>query len=153
MKAKIIAIPVGGDPRVVEVDASPDGSLQYETMRDLVGGLIERVPLADGIDAWVNEEGTYTCRPNRFVPAVGRDLSAILEAFGSGDPVIIHAGPGRPLAPGECGSHNIYGDFFIAGIAMLRAPDEDFEEPHTVGLTDEQLVRWLQIAQSWELMP
>lgn len=36
-------------------------------MQALVGGLVDCVQLMDGIDLWLNDEGLYTCEPNRLV--------------------------------------------------------------------------------------
>lgn len=62
-KIRIVAIRIGEDPNIEEMESG------LQPMKDLVGGWIERVGLTDEIDLWCNEEGLYTCQPNRMVRA------------------------------------------------------------------------------------
>jgi hypothetical protein len=36
-----------------------DGDIPYETLRTLIGGLIDRVIVSDTVDVWVHDEGRY----------------------------------------------------------------------------------------------
>ena len=65
MAIKIIICKVGEEPKVTEIESGLDA------MQAVVGGLIECVAItADetgGVDLWCNEEGLFTCEPNRLV--------------------------------------------------------------------------------------
>lgn len=64
-KIRIIALRMGQAPQVEEIDSGLDASQAF------VGGYIECVQLASdgngGVDLWCNEEGLFTCKPNRHV--------------------------------------------------------------------------------------
>ncbi len=64
-KIRIIALRMGELPQVEEIDAGLDA------MQAFVGGYIECVQLdgdySNGVDLWCNEEGMFTCKPNRHV--------------------------------------------------------------------------------------
>lgn len=66
---KVCLMPVGEAPQVVEIPA--DAGLQLEALQGLVGGCIEYLPdvRGDGFELIVNEEGLFTCEPNRAVYA------------------------------------------------------------------------------------
>jgi len=65
MGIKVIICKVGEQPEVTEIESGLDA------MQAIVGGLIECVAItrdADGgVDLWCNEEGLFTCQPNRLV--------------------------------------------------------------------------------------
>lgn len=70
MEIKVIICKVGEQPEVIEIDSS------LEAAQAVVGGLIECLQmngsLSSGVDLWCNEEGLFTCEPNRLVmPAHG----------------------------------------------------------------------------------
>jgi len=62
---RIIALRMGEKPQVEMMDSGLDA------MQAFVGGSIEYVPLdrdlSSGVDLWCNEEGLFTCKPNRHV--------------------------------------------------------------------------------------
>jgi hypothetical protein len=64
-KIRIIALRMGQTPAVEEIDPG------LESMQKFVGGYIECVQLEahgnGGVDLWCNEEGLFTCEPNRHV--------------------------------------------------------------------------------------
>ena len=64
-KIRIIALRMGERPQVEEIDAG------LESMQRFVGGSVECVGLDSngnrGTDLWCNEEGLFTCKPNRHV--------------------------------------------------------------------------------------
>lgn len=67
---KGMLIPVDGEPS--EIDIEPDsGGSTLHALQGLVGGNIEPfdVIFGDGISVYVNDEGVYTCPPNRAVYA------------------------------------------------------------------------------------
>ncbi len=62
-KIRIVAIRVAQHPCIAEMDTG------LSAMQEFVGGLITCVSLGRGIDLWANDEGLYTCAPNRYVTA------------------------------------------------------------------------------------
>jgi hypothetical protein len=63
---KIIVCELGQEPKIVNVEA-----LDLGTMQALVGGMIECVGVAEGVDLWFNEEGHLKQLPfNRDVVGV-----------------------------------------------------------------------------------
>lgn len=60
-KLRIVAIRIGEDPKIEEMDSG------LKPMQKFVGGWIERVAMDDEIDLYCNEEGLYTCEPNRMI--------------------------------------------------------------------------------------
>ena len=70
---KAMLIPVAEMPRVIEIDNSLKG------LQDAVGGYIEPCSwVFDNKPAiYVNEEGKFTCSPNRAVYATAEDEGAI----------------------------------------------------------------------------
>ena len=70
MKIKVIKIPVGSDPLVVEIDNSLD------EMKAIVGGWIEIVGLGGGLDLCCNEEGKLMGLPPNVALFGGQDVVA-----------------------------------------------------------------------------
>jgi hypothetical protein len=70
MKIKIVKIPVGSDPLVVEIDNSLD------EMKAIVGGWIEIVSLGGGLDLCCNEEGKLMGLPPNVSLFGGQDIVA-----------------------------------------------------------------------------
>jgi len=62
---RIVALRMGEKPQVEMIDSGLDA------MQKFVGGYIECVQLdgdlSNGCDLWCNEEGLFTCKPNRHV--------------------------------------------------------------------------------------
>lgn len=67
---KGVLIPTDGAPRPIDIQKDSDGSA-LSSLQQLVGGNIEAfsVIFGDGICVYVNEEGLYSCPPNRAVYA------------------------------------------------------------------------------------
>ena len=65
---KAMLVPCGEMPRIVEIDG-------LEDMQKAVGGFIEPCPwvFSDKPSVYVNEEGKFTCPPNRAVYATEGD--------------------------------------------------------------------------------
>lgn len=82
---KGMLIPTNGNPVEIDIEVDETGSTLHDLQR-LVGGNIEPfdVIFGEGISLYVNEEGLFTCPPNRAVYATkgmeeageNRDLSA-----------------------------------------------------------------------------
>lgn len=114
-------IPTDGKPVEIDINADEDGSALHDLQR-LVGGNIEPfdVIFGDGVCLYINEDGLYTCPPNRAVyatdsmeeagylsqmdymrPVKAGDLYSILF----GDIVAVgfdpETGEGRDLTPDE----------------------------------------------------
>jgi hypothetical protein len=70
MNIKVIKIPVGSDPMVVQIPNT------LEAMSDLVGGYIETVGLGDGLDLCLNEEGKLLGLPPNVALFGGQDVVA-----------------------------------------------------------------------------
>ena len=69
---KAILIPVGAMPRVIEIDGLKD-------MQKAVGGNIELCSWVfnDRPTVYVNEEGKFTCEPNRAIYATEEDEGCV----------------------------------------------------------------------------
>lgn len=83
MTHAIVHIPAGGldpesQPAVKQVD-----QLDLRTMQGLVGGYIECVPLAPGVDMFVNEEGLLrSLPPNRLIRRIdGAEIPIVGDAI------------------------------------------------------------------------
>lgn len=65
---KAMLIPTGGEPVEIDIRADEKGSTLSDLQR-LVGGSIEPfdVIFGEGISLYVNEDGLFTCPPNRAV--------------------------------------------------------------------------------------
>lgn len=57
---RIVIIPANSDPYVEEL---LEDTVEYETLSDGVGGMIEHVALDHSLDLWVNEEGKLLSLP------------------------------------------------------------------------------------------
>ena len=70
---KAILVPVGAMPRTVEIDGS------LKSMQEAVGGNIELCSWVfnDQPTVYVNEEGKFTCEPNRAVYATEADEGCV----------------------------------------------------------------------------
>lgn len=104
-----IVVRVGETPVVKEIETN------YETMRDLVGGMVQCVRLYDDVVMWCNEEGLYRCEFNRNVPDRAKN-NEWAELLG-----IVEVRPAGLAEPGEMGHHRVHGDFFLTRM------DEDGE--------------------------
>ena len=67
---KGMLIPTNGNPVEIDIKVDEEGSTLHDLQR-LVGGNIEPfdVIFGEGISLYVNEEGLFTCPPNRAVYA------------------------------------------------------------------------------------
>lgn len=67
---KGMLIPTNGNPVEIDIEVDETGSTLHDLQR-LVGGNIEPfdVIFGEGISLYVNEEGLFTCPPNRAVYA------------------------------------------------------------------------------------
>lgn len=67
---KGMLIPVDGEPVEINIEQDNEGST-LDSLQRLVGGNIEPfdVIFGDGISVYVNEEGLFTCPPNRAIYA------------------------------------------------------------------------------------
>lgn len=65
---KGMLIPTNGNPVEIDIEVDEAGSTLHDLQR-LVGGNIEPfdVIFGEGISLYVNEEGLFTCPPNRAV--------------------------------------------------------------------------------------
>jgi hypothetical protein len=88
MTHTIIHIPAGGvdpdkQPSIQEVESYTLQTLHYTDMQKLVGGYLETLSLAEGIDIWFNEEGRLTGLPlNRLITAAsGAQFDILGDAF------------------------------------------------------------------------
>lgn len=70
MNIKVIKIPVGSDPMVVQIPNTLDA------MKAIVGGWIEIVSLGDGLDLCLNEEGKLLGLPPNVALFGGQDVVA-----------------------------------------------------------------------------
>lgn len=120
---KAVLVPVDREP--VEVDI-PD---TYEALREAVGGFIEYVSTIPGINIVVNEEGIYTCKPNRIMYATRSMYETGYLSALDGYKSISRPGEAYTL---------LFGDFIIVGAGT----DDEGEECNT-GLTEEQ-AEWVK---------
>jgi hypothetical protein len=58
---KVITCRVGQAPRVEEMETG------LASMQAMVGGYITCLAIDEGVDLWCNDEGLFTCEPNRLV--------------------------------------------------------------------------------------
>lgn len=67
---KGMIIPTDGEPYIIEIQKDEEGST-LSSLQRLVGGLIEpfNVLFGESITVYVNDEGLYTCPPNRAIYA------------------------------------------------------------------------------------
>ena len=70
MNIKVIKIPVGSDPMVVQIPNTLDA------MKAIVGGWIEIVSLGGGLDLCLNEEGKLLGLPPNVALFGGQDVVA-----------------------------------------------------------------------------
>jgi hypothetical protein len=80
---RLITININQDPQV----ALQIEDLNLSTMQKLVGGYIQCLPIAPGIDLWLNEEGRLQgMAPNVVVPVPGRgDFTIVGPCFIAGN--------------------------------------------------------------------
>lgn len=79
---KGMLIPTNGNPVEIDIEVDETGSTLHDLQR-LVGGNIEPfdVIFGEGISLYVNEEGLFTCPPNRAVYATkGMEEAGYLSA-------------------------------------------------------------------------
>lgn len=109
---RAILVPVGGEPRTVELSDT-------DTLKDMqkyVGGRIESMPWVfdDAPSLYVNDEGKFTCQPNRAVYASESGVAWDGTAINVGDVLDI-----------------IFGDFICVGF--------DPETGDSRSVTDEEI--------------
>lgn len=94
---KGMLIPTNGNPVEIDIEVDEAGSTLHDLQR-LVGGNIEPfdVIFGEGISLYVNEEGLFTCPPNRAVYATkghGRGRVPLhdgLQFTGQGGRTVLH---------------------------------------------------------------
>ena len=114
---KAILVPVCGNPRTIELSDT-------DTLKDMqkhVGGCIEPMSWVfdDEPSVYVNEEGKFTCRPNRAVYADGSDVAWDGTIINEGDLIDI-----------------IFGDFICVGFDPETGADRS--------VTDEEVERVME---------
>lgn len=111
---KAVLVPVGEMPRVIEVDGLKD-------LQSAVGGNIELCSWVfnDRPVVYVNEEGKFTCPPNRAVYATAEDEGAIKW-------------DGSTVKRGEL-LEILFGDFVCIGYDPETGEDRD--------VTEEEIMR------------
>lgn len=122
---RVIVCRVGRLP-CVERGGTLDG------MQAIVGGYVEVIALADGVDVWCNEDAMGLGLPlNRIFLTEGKPTPPGFEdAF-----VIDMTDGGRP-SPGEPAEWRIHGDFFMA------RHDKD---GNTISVTDKDAADYLRL--------
>lgn len=86
---KGMLIPTNGNPVEIDIEVDEAGSTLHDLQR-LVGGNIEPfdVIFGEGISLYVNEEGLFTCPPNRAVYATkGMEEAGYLSMMDYSSPV------------------------------------------------------------------
>lgn len=86
---KGMLIPTNGNPVEIDIEVDETGSTLHDLQR-LVGGNIEPfdVIFGEGISLYVNEEGLFTCPPNRAVYATkGIEEAGYLSMMDYSSPV------------------------------------------------------------------
>ena len=86
---KGMLIPTNGNPVEIDIEVDETGSTLHDLQR-LVGGNIEPfdVIFCEGISLYVNEEGLFTCPPNRAVYATkGMEEAGYLSMMEYSSPV------------------------------------------------------------------
>lgn len=86
---KGMLIPTNGNPVEIDIEVDETGSTLHDLQR-LVGGNIEPfdVIFGEGISLYVNEEGLFTCPPNRAVYATkGMEEAGYLSMMDYSSPV------------------------------------------------------------------
>jgi hypothetical protein len=129
---KVLVCRIGQAPVVEEIDSG------LEAMQKIVGGYIENLRLEDGVDLWCNEEGSFTQKVNRVIPARAPELP---PGYTVDD--IIKTDPNL-ADPGEMGVHRIHGDFFIA---------RTDEEGASVSLTEEDISKYVVLMTIYQVCP
>ena len=94
---KGMLIPTNGNPVEIDIEVDETGSTLHDLQR-LVGGNIEPfdVIFGEGISLYVNEEGLFTCPPNRAVYATkGMEEAGYLSMMdykftGQGGRTVLH---------------------------------------------------------------
>ena len=106
---KAILVPVGAMPRAIEVDGLKD-------LQAAVGGCIEPCGFVFGDEptVYVNEEGKFSCQPNRAVYATEADEGAVKW-------------DGSTVRRGEL-LDVLFGDFVCVGFDPATGEDRDITE-------------------------
>lgn len=90
---KGMLIPTNGNPVEIDIEVDETGSTLHDLQR-LVGGNIEPfdVIFGEGISLYVNEEGLFTCPPNRAVYATKgmEEAGYLLQFTGQGGRTVLH---------------------------------------------------------------
>lgn len=103
---KGMLIPTNGNPVEIDIEVDEAGSTLHDLQR-LVGGNIEPfdVIFGEGISLYVNEEGLFTCPPNRAVYATkGMEEAGYLSMMDYSSPVKegeLETGENRDLSVDE----------------------------------------------------
>lgn len=116
MRAMII--PVGGMPYEADITG-------YEDLKAAVDGFIENVSWVfdDAPSLYINEEGKFTCEPNRAIYAQAKDEGAI--TWGG---KVVHEGDVLDI---------IYGDFVAIGFNSITGEDRD--------ITDDEIDKVMEV--------
>ena len=112
--AKAVLVPLGEMPRIVEANSLKD-------LQHFVGGYIDAAGwiFNDEPTVYVNDDGKYTCMPNRAVYATADDAGKI-------------GWDGKPFKEGDV-LDIIFGDFICIGFDAETGEDRD--------ITDEEIAR------------
>ena len=109
---KAILVPVGGKPHSIEIEGLSD-------LQSAVGGWIESASWVfdDEPAMYVNEEGKFTCLPNRAVYARPEDAGRLTW-------------DGKAIAEGDV-LDIIFGDFVCIGFDPETGEDRDISDEET----------------------
>lgn len=121
--ARCAVIYVDGQIEIKQLDGLKD-------LQETVGGLIESLPLRDGADVYVNEEGKYTCYPNifaTFIMQINKRLN--VGDYVSGNMIIVGA-------PDEDGNDTDIPQWVEELVEGINAPEQTTDEL-LKGLIDE----------------
>lgn len=116
---KGMLIPTNGNPVEIDIKVDEEGSTLHDLQR-LVGGNIEPfdVIFGEGISLYVNEEGLFTCPPNR----------AVYATKGMEEVIAIRTGQRREEARSEDGRVTLKGE-----AQASRAASEKLAEGRDTG--------------------
>ncbi|ACV23033.1 Domain of uncharacterised function (DUF3846) [Slackia heliotrinireducens] len=109
MSHKAVLVPVGDMPRIVEVET-------YKDIQRYVGGNIEPCSWVfdDAPSVYVNEEGKFTCRPNRAIYATDKDAGKVTW-------------DGKKIKEGDL-LDILFGDFVCIGFDPETGEDRDISD-------------------------
>lgn len=121
---KGMLIPTNGNPVEIDIKVDEEGSTLHDLQR-LVGGNIEPfdVIFGEGISLYVNEEGLFTCPPNRAVYATKG-----MEEAGYLSMMVSMMDYGSPVKEGELYSI-LCGDLVAVGFDFETGEKRDIGSP------------------------